>query len=320
MLRRRWRVSRTGSQPSPASSSDAPQQRAHPTIAFRSRGADHAYSPTSPALRGRPVDVMTARAVFLWGLKRSGNHLLANWLFANLGGRKKLSLPDADHRQLLDGHCDPDAGVAFYNNCGRLNSRQFGLGLLTRSDFEAAMSRNRVTIFGIEDCQIRFARRLPTGDDIVTMLLLRDPLNNIASRLEGAINRSDAFRTDEEYVDLFASYCDEYLGRTDHLANKVTVDFSRFVIDREYRDDIATQLGLENHDEVAEVSNYGGGSSFAIGAAPTSSDDLMHRYRQHPVPDELLDLLLDRPAIRDACTMVFGYDLAERVAELRRGR
>ena len=39
----------------------------------------------------------------------------------------------------------------------------------------------------------------------------------------------------------------------------------------------------------------------------------MTRYREHPLPPELVEMLLDRAAIREACTTVFGFDLAERV-------
>ncbi len=113
----------------------------------------------------------TPKTFFLWGLKRSGNHLVANWLYANLGASAKQPLDSTDiHTQLRQAHCDPAADVAFYNNCGQLNSRRFQLGILTRADFEVARRRHRVTIFGIEDCQLRYAKRTPTGTGTVTFL------------------------------------------------------------------------------------------------------------------------------------------------------
>jgi hypothetical protein len=255
---------------------------------------------------------VTPRTLFLWGLKRSGNHLVANWLYANLGATEKRPLDSSDiHRQLREGHCDPAAGVAFYNNCAQLNSRQFRLGLLTRADFDLARHQQPVTIFGIEDCQLRYAKRTPTGTGILHVLVLRDPLNNIASRLEAARVRPEVFRTDETYVDLFASYCAEFVGLTELLGNKVVVNFNRFVGDRAYRDSIAGELGFDNRDVLAEASDYGGSSSFSPGSGPSTSRELLTRFQQHRIPDDMYEMLLDRPVIRQTCSTVFGLELAD---------
>ena len=258
----------------------------------------------------------TPKTFFLWGLKRSGNHLLANWLYANLGANAKHALDSSDiHRQLRQAHWDPVAGVAFYNNCGQLNSRQFQLGLLARADFDAARRRHGVTIFGIEDCQLRYGKRTPAGADIVNVLVLRDPLNNIASRLEAAKDRPEVFRTDEPYVDLMASYCAEFTSSTDLLNNKLVVNFNRFVGDPAYRDRIASGLGLDNLDVLGEASDYGGSSSFSPGSGPSTTRELFTRFHQHRLPDGMIELLLDRPVIRETCSTVFGYELAEAANE-----
>jgi hypothetical protein len=257
------------------------------------------------------------KTFFLWGLKRSGNHMLANWLYANLGATHKQPLDSSDiHRQLRQAHWDPAAGVAFYNNCAQLNSRQFQLGLLTRADFDLARRRQPVTIFGIEDCRLRNAKRTPTGTDIVNVLVLRDPLNNIASRLEGAKARPEVFRTDQTYLDLIASYCAEYVGMTDLLDDKVVVNFNRFVAERTYRDLIAAELGVDNRDVLGEASDYGGSSSFTPGSGPSTTEELSTRFRKHRLPDDMIDQLLDRPVIRETCSTVFGYELADVVGEV----
>jgi hypothetical protein len=255
---------------------------------------------------------MTPRTLFVWGLKRSGNHLLSNWVYANLGATEKQPLDSSDvHRQFRQAHCDPVAGVAFYNNCGQLNSRRFELGLLTRADFDVARRRYPLTIFGVEDCQLRYARRTPSGTDIVNVLVLRDPLNNIASRLEAATLRPEVFRTDEAYVDLFESYCAEYVGSSEYLANKVVVNFNRFIGDRAYRELIASDLDFENREMLAEASDYGGSSSFSPGTGPSTSRELLSRFQQRPIPGDLFRMLLDRSVIRETCSSVFGYELAD---------
>lgn len=257
---------------------------------------------------------MTARSTFVWGLKRSGIHLIANWLYANHGATVKGELDsDGLHPKFVDGYRDPAAGVAFYNNCGRFHCRQFELGDLVAGDFEQASSRHAATIFTIEDCALRFASRTPRRSDVANVLVLRDPLNNLASRLEAAESRPAMFRVDEPYIDLFESYCSEYLGHSSNLANKTVVSFNRFVEDRSYRDAVAAELGLANLDVISEVSEYGGGSSFSGLGGPGSTASLMTRFQQHPIPPHLLELLLERPGIREACSAVFGFDLADRV-------
>lgn len=246
---------------------------------------------------------------FVWGLKRSGIHLVVGWLYANLGGRVKGELvTDGLHPQLCDGFADREAGVAFFNNCGRQHSRRFELGDLTGEDIDRAARSRRATIFGIEDCPLREADRFA---DVAgsNLLVLRDPLNNLASRLEAGRTRPEVFRVDAAYVELLDGYCAEALGRTHQLPHKVVVNYNTFVVDRAYRDTLAAALGLVNVDDVAEVSAYGGGSSFPDGSTATS--ELMTRFRQHPIPAPLIDLLVGRPAIVEACRELFHYDLAE---------
>ena len=255
---------------------------------------------------------------FLWGLKRSGIHFVVNWLYANCGGLDKHALGVTGlHPQLYDGFHDRRARVSFFNNCGWLNSRQFGLGPIGCGDFDHARTIAETVIFGIEDCRIRpNLTRIPAGDDVGNVLVLRDPLNNIASRLRGQRQRPLVFRVDAAYVDLYDEYCQEYLGWSDFLPNKILINYNRFVVDKEYRDSIAGKMGVQNVDATQEVSAYGGGSSFRGDGPADSSSSLMTRFLEQPIPAELLELLVEREAIREACTSLFGYDIRSLGAQL----
>lgn len=264
-------------------------------------------------MRGPDQDA-AARSFFVWGLKRSGIHLVVGWLYANAGGEVEEALTTSGlHPQLCDGFADPAAQVTFFNNCGRFHSRRYELGALGRDDFVAATGSRGVTIFGIEDCSLRFASQTIGIRGSTHLLVLRDPLNNLASRVEAAKARPEVFPVDEAYLDLFDAYCAEALGRTAHLSPKVVVTFNRFVQDRGCRDDLAGRLGLPNRDVVSEVSPYGGGSSFS-GAERSPSAALMTRYRDHPLPPALVESLLRRDSIREAAAVLFGYDLAREAA------
>jgi hypothetical protein len=201
--------------------------------------------------------------------------------------------------------------VAFFNNIGWLHSRQLGLGPLTGEDLERAVARHPTTILAIEDCSLQWASTTAPVPHQRNVLLLRDPLNNLASRLEGSRNRPGQFRTDEPFLDVYAEYCAELLGRTQHLRDRTAITFDRFVGDRAYRDATAAALGVTNLDAVTEVSRYGDGSSFSSSPRPSSVEALMSRYKQHPLPSALIEGLLSRPVIGEVCATVFGYDLAE---------
>ena len=259
------------------------------------------------------------RAWFLWGLKRSGIHFVANWLYANQGGVAKEPLGESaldHHWQLRDGFCDRAAGVLFFNNCGRKHSREFTLGSLDRADFERAMGGAAAATFGIEDCRIEpFASRILTGDHVTNVVVLRDPLNNLASRLQGQVQFPTVFPVNAEYVDLYESYCAEALGWTSFLPNKVAVVYDRFVVDRDYRDATAARLGVPNVDATSEVSHYGGGSSFTA-LSPVAASSVLRRFEERPPPAHLVEMRVARAAVREACTSLFGYDLAERAARL----
>lgn len=266
-------------------------------------------------MRGGSARTGASRATFVWGLKRSGIHLVVGWLYANHGGvtEDPFHGPRA-HPQLGDGYEDAARGVAFFNNCGGLHSRRYRLGSLCPGDFDRAIAAHRVAIFGIEDCSLDEVDRTVVAASSARVLVLRDPLNNLASRLEAAKVRPQVFPVDDAYLDLYEAYCAEALGRTEHLAPRTVVAYDHFVQDRDHREALAAELGLANVDAVARVSSYGGGSSFS-GQTPSEPASLLARHRDHPVPPALIERLLDRPAIRDACEVLFGYVLAERTAQ-----
>lgn len=247
---------------------------------------------------------------FVWGLKRSGIHFLVEWLYANLGGRDKLPLVH-DHRrhlQLQSGFHDPRSGVAFFNNCGYLNSRGFHIGGLRQDDFLTAASFHSMAIFGVEDADLACAGSVPPMPCACHILLLRDPLNTIASRLRGLEERPGVFPVNERFIDLYDQYCHEFVGATTLLKPQFKVVFNRMVLDRGYRDRLASNLGVANLDSVGTVSPYGGGSSFT-GTEERPGREILKRFRQKAIPRQVLEQLLSKPTIGQVCKEQFEYDL-----------
>jgi hypothetical protein len=250
-----------------------------------------------------------AQSTFVWGLQRSGIHLVVSWLFANFGGRRREPLPATGHPQFGDGFLDPVAQVAFFNNPGRFYCRAFKLGPIQPHDVRAVADEYEHCIVSIEDCSLACAAQLPAGDRTASLLVVRHPLNLLASRRRGATTRPELFRTDVEFIEILAAHYEEALEHTDHLPNCTVVVFDRFVDDPSYRDALAARLEVPNRDAVTEVSSYGGGSSFTGAAGPTAMDALHTRYLEEPLPATLVHELVDRPAIVDACRNLFGFEL-----------
>jgi hypothetical protein len=65
-------------------------------------------------------------------------------------------------------------------------------------------------------------------------------------------------------------------------------------------------------------TEFGSGSSFSSPqpGAPSVPSSLVTRFRQHPIPRRFIRMLVEREAIVEACTVVFGYDLAAITADL----
>ena len=113
----------------------------------------------------------------------------------------------------------------------------------------------------------------PVGQ-VREILLLRDPFNTFASRLHLMRQQpknvfvKDFLLPDEDGTALLPRrwkfFAEEYLGKTNHLRNdKLVINFNRWVIDREYREQLCDALGVPFRDEHKEhVPVYGFGSSF----------------------------------------------------------
>jgi hypothetical protein len=218
-------------------------------------------------------------ATIVWGLKRSGIHLIVGWLYANLGATVKDDLGATElPRQLQDGFRDPAAGVAYFNNCGWLYSRQLGLGPLTGADLLQAAARQRTTVFGVEDCSLRWATTTAAVPDQRNVILLRDPLNNLASRLEGTRTMPGQLRTDDAFLDVFEEYCAEVLGHTEHLADRTIIIFNRFIGDRAHRDELAAALGLAPGPSLGRLLAEVEAAAFA-GEIHTREEAIAHARR-----------------------------------------
>ncbi|MBX2864903.1 MAG: hypothetical protein KTR27_15230 [Leptolyngbyaceae cyanobacterium MAG.088] len=95
--------------------------------------------------------------------------------------------------------------------------------------------------------------------EVQRILLLRDPFNWAASYMQKSQHPSDV----DVWPDMWKEYAKEYLGITNHLPSKVTINYNQWFVDQFYRQTISKALGLEFTDRSLNVvTAHAGGSSF----------------------------------------------------------
>jgi len=175
-----------------------------------------------------------------YGLRRSGNHAIINWLIPMLGG-------------VVCHINDAQLPLRFYK--GPKPLRRFaGDPSSTIISYENVDLTKDTNQFDVRSEERRF------------IMLLRDPYNLAASLLQNqyALEVSN-FRVPMYNIKKeWKQYAREFLSHTNYLpTNTVKINFTKWFTDEDYRILIATELGLE-YDDVGlnKVSGYGGGSSF----------------------------------------------------------
>lgn len=195
--------------------------------------------------------------IFFHGLKRSGNHVVLNWIKS--GG---------DFR--------------FFNNVlplGRLAARPGGVNAIPPRRLPFYLGRKTMLI-SIEDMPAERAlfRKTPTGAKVV--ILVRDPRNLFASRIRKAFTVShvayprqmNAFM--RRAVGLWKEHAKLCLENLEPTSTTLGIFFDQWLLDDNYRSAIARWLKIKPSDEALEtIALEGGGSSF-LGSSTSAQDAL----------------------------------------------
>lgn len=212
--------------------------------------------------------------VTMTGMSRSGNHGVIRWIVAH--------------------YEEAGYSVHFYNNTvvAFLEHLHF---VMPHTD----PSVKKVLLVSLEDVPInqRFSRLSSVADH--NILLLRDPANLFASRINGlAPNRGLAlpdsacpaerdralvatFEGMPSQVERYRNHYEEFSGATDFLRNKIAICYNSWVVDESYRRSVIEGgLGLAFTD-----SRYMARAGSSFGREPKSADEYFTRWRSvwnHP--------------------------------------
>jgi hypothetical protein len=186
---------------------------------------------------------------------------------------------------------------------------------------------NNLLVVGYEDARllaVKDARLDETifgsSKEVLHVLLLRDPFNTFASRLQMKRSRpNNAFAKpfllpDHEgkpfLPELWRRYANEFIGKTNHLVPKITINYNRWVVDEIYRRSISESIGGQFSDDLHQrVPAYGFGSSFDGRQRDGRSQemDLFGRWKLF-VDDDEYRRLFHNPEIVELSAQIFGEE------------
>jgi len=249
---------------------------------------------TAALIGRRPGEEPAHRAhYYVWGLRRSGNHAVINWIEGMATGGlvnfNDLSLYQNPWRLAL-------RHVRRKPEHRRMEQlRRYALYRSMDPDIarDEAQGRHRsqdLVIFSFEDYFPRHAwgryfrlmrdARYGSAQQRKVILILRDPFNLLASRRAHHRVHAGLRRSGRTWLDCwkeYARYC------ADPPEDTVPVIFDRWVIDQSYRRAVAEQLGLNyNERNLHALSTVGGGSSFDGTRADKATDHsrVLGRWRE----------------------------------------
>lgn len=223
---------------------------------------------------------MKRTLIFLYGIRRSGNHVLHNFL---------LHQYEPPCHRILNVKYNI---MALKESEGKQLVKDYNLLLIGFESYPLA------TILGVE-CDNYFEKSLGIYDEVKNVIVLRDPWNLFASRLAHGTKR---LRHAADY--LWVEYAKAFI---DKPYDAEYVNYNEFITNESYRRALSERIGgLFDDSSIDEVLNHGGGSSFD-GMSYNGRGremDVFHRwkvYRDDPKYKELFT-----PEIEELAGKLFG--------------
>ena len=256
------------------------------------------------------------RRILLFGMKRSGNHGIINWLRAQrpwvfLNNIIPIA-PIISGHEVIPATKDFDPWL-IERHQAKIKGDDFSVmshataGSLLRQDLIASVEDHHIDLIPFESM----------AQSWQTVLVLRDPVNMLASRLKRAekLKEHPAYpRSDgpllQRVINNWKSHAHEFLGHTQFLPNKTNVYFNAWFLNPSYRRNISRQLGLDFNDQgFTKVSKEGGGSSFD-GTSKSGFSQKMQVLNRRAMLNEQQQQLLD-DVMRDVELLSLAAAVAE---------
>jgi hypothetical protein len=215
--------------------------------------------------RSTPTNFLELR---VFGLQRSGNHAIIEWILDQHVGKRTCFLNNVGH-----GNQDPFtttrqvalAGFGSHSDVEALRRAHKDLLIYSYEDDPSRMRQGATLIDAIHDQEFEQQRIRYVGESEhrINVLVLRDAFNFFASRLKklDALTGTKDVEAIKESWKLMAKRALR-MGR-DLKGDEFWVSYNDWVSDEKYRRRLSTRLfGRFSDASLAYVSGHGGGSSF----------------------------------------------------------
>lgn len=249
------------------------------------------------------------------GLSRSGNHGVINWIINQLDGRYCfLNCTEPKHNPFSTVRPLSASGDLYRTNIHNFDLDQEKTGRFSAKDY---------LIYNHEDCFLgplngKVFRQNKTewmgeSGERKDILLLRDPYNLFASRLKSGLIRGHHTLHGSKPISLltlqrlYKQHASEFLGEKNYLQNKILINFNLWARSRDYRENLAAELGIPFTDKgFKEVTEVAGGSSFdgTKFSGMAHKMDVNNRWKKYAADPEYMDLF--DPEINELASRIFG--------------
>lgn len=237
------------------------------------------------------------RVLVVYGMKRSGNHAIVNWIIEQGSFRFINNLVPIS--PILEGRESIPPPRDFTNWARTRGLRP------TRTP----RPRHQALIVSLEDHDLNMIPFRDVPCELKNLLILRDPSNLFASRIRKATREpnSTSFPSTsggvmDRAAGVWKSHAQEFLGLTHQLENLLPVYFDAWFSDQTYRKHISESLNLKFCDTgFSRVTTFGGGSSFDDGNFDGRSGEMgvLSRHEQLTESErQLLDRVFEDDELR----------------------
>lgn len=215
-------------------------------------------------------------------IRRSGQHAIINWLQNQISGTIYFHNNVYPERELF----------ASINNKAKLRFFQKGMLLM----------------YNIENPQLEKIEVLGEGKYVgkKSILIIRDPYNCFASYLNANWEWNTDFRDKKEFRNhiksLWKTHAREALHDTSLINNKCVISYNKWASSKEYRVDLARELGFEFTDQgINYTPHYGRGSSFK-----DNPSDYFSRWQYFQNDERYLAIFRGDSELQELSQRLFG--------------